>query len=240
MISAVQSEFNRLKKNITVYLVLGVLICMQILLTAVQIALFQGAEVNGINEPYTLNLVWYTSTSVLFSILYAITINYQIISKEYSNKTWELLILTIKNKNKVIFSKFIVASILQIICQIISFILFIMILSTYYRLENNLVVALPFFLMACFGNFFLSACVFCIHLMTSNGMVAIALTIPLILLPSFFSKFIILGKYIPFMTVGYFLNISMNMSLLINFLLCIYSIFCGVILIYIVSRFFHL
>ena len=239
MLLAIQSEFNRLKKNTTLYLSLSILICMQILLTAIQIGLFEGS-VNGISDPYILKLLWFTNTSILFSILFSIVLNYQVLSKEYSNKTWELLLLTIKNKNKVIFSKFIVIHTVQIICQILVCILFTIIVNCYYDLENNILLSFPFFLMSCLGNCFLSSCVFGIFLKVDNGMMAILCSIPLLLLPTFLGKLIFLGKYIPFMTVGYFLNISMNMNLFTNILLCLYNVMCGVILVYIVSKFFHL
>ena len=239
MIRAIQGEFNRLKKNTTLYLTLSILICMQILLTAIQIGLFEGS-INGINDLYVLKLLWFTNTSILFSILFSVVLDYQVLSKEYSNKTWELLLLTIKNKNKVIFSKFIVVSMIQIICQILACTLFTIIINSYYGLENNISISLPFFLMACLGNFFLSSCIFGIYLMVENGMIAILCSIPLLLLPTFFGKLIFLGKYLPFMTVGYFLNISMNMPFFTNILLCLYNVICGVILVYIVSKFFHL
>lgn len=239
MLHAIQGEFNRLKKNTTLYLSLGILICMQILLTVVQIGLFEGS-VNGISDPYVLKLLWFTNTSTLFSILFSVVLNYQVLSKEYSNKTWELLLLTIKNKNKVIFSKFFVVSTVQIACQIVVCALFALIMNCYYGLENNMAQAFPFFMMDCVGNFFLSSCVFGIYLMVENGMIAILCSIPLLLLPTFLGNLISLGKYLPFMTVGYFLNISMSMDLYTNILLCLYNVICGIILVYVVSKFFHL
>lgn len=239
MIQAIQGEFKRLKRNTTLCLSLGILICMQIVLTVIEIEFFQGS-VNGVSDPYVLKLLWFTNTSTLFAMLFSIVLDYQVLSKEYQNKAWELLLLAIKNKNKVVFSKFFVVSIIQIISQILSCILFGIIIHCYYGLENNIFLSFPFFLIACLGNFFLSSCVFGIYLMVENGMLAILCSIPLLLIPTFFRELIFLGKYIPFMAVGYFLNISMNMDIFTNILLCLYNVICGVILVYIVGKFFHL
>ncbi|EOU1992378.1 ABC transporter permease [Clostridium perfringens] len=240
MLSVIKGEFKRVSKNLTLYLILAIIICFQIIVTIVQIGLFNNSKINGISDPYLLKLIWYTGSTMLFSILYSVAIDYQVVSKEYANKTWELLLLNIKNKNNIIFSKFILSSIFQVMCQIISFAIFVLVMKTYYGLTNSWIICLPFFLMSCLGSFFLVSCVFCIHLIIKNGILAIAFSIPLMLLPSFLFRVVEFGKYIPIMTVGYFLNIDINMTPLTSFALCMYNIGCGIILIYIVNRYFHL
>lgn len=239
MLRAMQGEFRRAKKNTTLHLCLSILICMQIIFTVIEIEFFTGS-VNGVTDPYLLKLLWFTNTSTLFSILFSIVLDYHVLSKEYHDHTWELLLLTMKNKYKVIFAKFFVVSIVQGISQLLSCILFGTVLHCYYGLQNNIALSFPFFLMSCFGNFFVSACVFGIFLMVENGMLAILCSIPLLLLPVFFQEWISFGKYIPFMAVGYFLNISMNMDLFTNILLCLYNVICGGILVWIAGKVFHL
>lgn len=240
MIATIKGEVKRHGRNKTMWLLLLVMICVHILVAIAQNSIFAGEQIPGIVKPYLRTFVWFSSMSGIFSILYGTVIGYRFLSTEYREGTWELLFLTIKDKRKVIFSKYILYVACLFLVKIISLLMYFLIMATYYSLNPFHSDMIPFLLVYFGGDFFLEACVFVLLLKISHGALAIGLSFLFILISSLFRGGAVWGKYIPLLFPLWFYNLGLQKPVWLLFLLCGWNVVAGVVFIALIQKQFHL
>lgn len=240
MITTIKGEVKRHGRNKTMWLLLLVMICVHILVAIAQNSIFAGEQIPGIVKPYLRTFVWFSSMSGIFSILYGTVIGYRFLSTEHKEGTWALLFLTIKDKRKVIFSKYILYVACLFLVKIIGLFVCFLIMAAYDSLNPFHLEIIPFLLVYLLGDFFLEACVFVLLLKISHGALAVGLSFLFILISPLFRNFAVWGKYIPLLFPLWFYNLGLQEPVWLLLLLCGWNVITGIVFIALMQKKFHL
>lgn len=240
MLTTIKSEIKRRGSNKTMWLLLLVMICINILMGIAMNQFFGEEPILGIEEPYLRTFLLFTNMSNLFSILYGAVIGYRILSTEHKEGTWELLLLTIKDKRKIIFAKYFLYIAFLFLAKLIALIMYVLIMLTYYSLNPLHLEIIPFLLAYFFADFFQEACVFVLLLMLSNGTLAVGLSFLFFLSYTFLRGFSHCGKYIPLIFGLWFYNHGWQEPLGELLLLCVWNVITSVAFVALMQKKFHL
>lgn len=240
MLAIIKSEFKKNKHNTQVYLSLAMLVAVQIILMTIVIKSF---HLSGFGELDTTDfrrrLLCFASFSYLFTIFAGAIIGYHFISKEYLNNTWELLILGIKNKSKVICSKFMTAMIFYLFYQVLAITGFTMITKTYFKNEIEWSFFFVVLMATVTCNLLFYVLQLSAHFLIPNAMTALTFSLLLVIIPIFLGKSMLFTEIIPLMSISYIVT-SMEFSISHFILLACWTIIVSSLTIIGVSKYFRL
>lgn len=204
MIALIRSEFRKTRNDIQIYLSLAILMTVQLILVTIVMKSFKLSGFGILaSSPFRKNLLGFTSFSYLFAIFAAAIVGYHLVSKEYLNHTWELLITGIKDSFKVVFSKYIVAACLYVLFEVLSLTLYTLILQTYFGLAIEWKFLIPIALITITCNAASFTLQLTAHFWIQTAMSAIAFSALLVILPVFLGKSILMTRVIPLLSISY-------------------------------------
>lgn len=208
MISLTKNEIRRFIESPTALLLLGITFCLQLLGTVFIIKSLD-VEVGEIAQTFfQKSMLIFLGFSGLVSLVVNGIINYFIISIEYTNHTWELLLLGIGKKNKILFSKYLTVILAWILYQFLSTIGFVIVTQTYLTLEIDWSTVLLVLLSTIFFSLLTMTLQFCTHLLIKNNMSALSSVIILILLQTLFASNSIFVYVFPINGISYLITSS--------------------------------
>ncbi|MFU2164319.1 ABC transporter permease [Streptococcus pluranimalium] len=239
MISLIKNEIRRFIGSPTALLLLGITFCLQLLGTIFIIKSLD-VEVGEIAQTFfQKSMLIFLGFSGLVSLVVNGIINYFIVSTEHTNHTWELLLLGIGKKNKILFSKYLTVILAWILYQFLSTIGFVIVTQTYLTLEIDWSTVLLVLLSTIFFSLLTMTLQFCTHLLIKNSMSALSSVIILILLQTLFASNPIFVYVFPINGISYLITSSALNSIIVSAILLGNIVWSGAILL-VATKKFHL
>lgn len=215
MLSLIQSEAKKHAHHIQLYISFAILIAIQTILLTI---ITQSFDLSGFGSlastAFRKNILAFLGFSYLFTIFSGAIVGYYLVSSEYINHTWELLILSIKHKTKVIWAKFLLSFIFFTVYQILSLGLYCVVLQTYFHYSIDWGFLSLVFFALWFGNSLFFTLQLSAHFLISNSMTAIVCSLALILLPIFLGNNFLFTMLMPLFSISYLVTTS-SFSLLV-------------------------
>ncbi|HEM5084100.1 TPA: ABC transporter permease, partial [Streptococcus suis] len=106
MVTLIKNEIKRFVGTPTALLLLGITFCLQMLGTVFIIKSLDVQVGDIAQTPFQKSMIIFLGFSGLVSLVVNGITNFFVTSSEYNNHTWELLLLGIGKKNKILFSKY--------------------------------------------------------------------------------------------------------------------------------------
>lgn len=181
---------------------------------------------------------FFITISAMVSILSTVIINYYLLSKEYINDTWDLILSRRPNQIKLSIDKYFAFLIILEVVSIISFCVFLLVSKTFMALQIEMKLAVNFLKCLLFMNIFTVSCQFCFQLRFKNiGVVSIFAAI-LIFITTFIGQY----DYFKYIPIEFFrvivLNNLINNSLIVN-IYCLINVLAGILLVMLFGRKFY-
>ena len=185
MIPLIKNEFRTRAKKYGLFLFLGVVGLIQVLLITAILKIFKFDQLP--NNPFIAtffrfyNVLFFAYSTMLIPVSAAV-IGYYIISVEYISNTWEFLLLGIKDKKKVLMSKYIVSLIIFWIQQLVIYGVFSIIQVIYFKQQlDGTFMVLGFFTVLFFQVVLFTAQIV-LQYFSNNGVVATVCAVVFVML----------------------------------------------------------
>lgn len=190
MWTLIKHEFKTHGTQPILYLILGIMGLLQVFLTTIMIKTTDTVSIQGsyIQTVFQTNNAIFLSNSIIFIFSIGAVIGYYIISVEYQNNTWEMLLLGTGSKSKVLWAKYIVSTLYYLSYQVLFYSMFLLVQSTYFNLQIEISFSLLMLVSIMFLSLVLFTAQIACHYLIKNGTTAIACAvgflIMLVILPS--------------------------------------------------------
>lgn len=235
----IKNEIKRFVGTPTALLLLGVTFCLQLLGTVFIIKSLDVQVGEIVQTPFQKSMIIFLGFSGLVSLVVSGIINYFITSSEHNNHTWELLLLGIGKKNKILFSKYFTTILSFILYQILSTILFVIVTQTYLSLTIDWSMVFLVLSSTIFFNLLTITLQFCAHLLIKNSLSALSSIIILILLQTLFASNPIFIYIFPINGISYLIASSILNPIIMLVITLENAIWSGAVLSVVMKK-FHL
>lgn len=242
MWTLIKHEFKTKGSQPVFYIILGIISLLQVLMVTMMIKFFDTITVNSpfLKAPFRVNNAFYLGRSLFFTVIVGAIIGYYIISVEYKNNTWEILLLGTGDKKKILWSKFITSTLYYWGYQVIAYILFLIIQVTYFKLSVDWQFSILVLLSLIFSSLILFTLQLMAHYFISNGTSAIAFAVVLIVLIMLMGRISKFMSYIVVSLTSQYLLVIVQFNAMYFLGIIGLNIFGAIILMLFVSKKFNL
>ncbi|WP_156009166.1 ABC transporter permease [Streptococcus ruminantium] len=239
MVTLIKNEIRRFAGTPTALLLLGITFCLQLLGT---VFIFKSLDVRVgeiAQTPFQKAMLIFLGFSGLVSLVVNGIINYFVASTEHNNHTWELLLLGIGKKNKILFSKYFTVILSLISYQLLSTIFFVIVTQTNLSLVIDWSMVFLVLSSTIFFSLLTMTLQFCTHLLIKNSISALSSVIILILLQTLFASNPIFIYVFPINGISYLITSSALNPMIILLITLGNIIWSGAVLL-VTTKKFHL
>lgn len=239
MVTLIKNEIKRFVGTPTALLLLGITFCLQMLGTVFIIKSLDVQVGDIAQTPFQKSMLIFLGFSGLVSLVVNGITNFFVTSSEHNNHTWELLLLGIGKKNKIIFSKYFTVILSFVFYQLLSTIFFVIVTQTYLSLTIDWSTVFLVLSSTIFFSLLTITLQFCTHLLEKNSLSALSSVIILILLQTLFASNDIFIYVFPINGISYLITSSILNPIIILVITLENIIWSGAVLLVVFKK-FHL
>ncbi|HEL1585326.1 TPA: ABC transporter permease [Streptococcus suis] len=239
MVTLIKNEIKRFVGTPTALLLLGITFCLQMLGTVFIIKSLDVQVGDIAQTPFQKSMIIFLGFSGLVSLVVNGITNFFVTSSEHNNHTWELLLLGIGKKNKILFSKYFTVILSFIFYQLLSTIFFVIVTQTYLSLTIDWSTVFLVLSSTIFFSLLTITLQFCAHLLEKNSLSALSSVIILILLQTLFASNAIFIYVFPINGISYLITSSILNPIIILVITLENIIWSGAVLLVVFKK-FHL
>ena len=150
-----------------------------------------------------VDLYFFCGINVIVGMLCAMFVGYNILTKEYINDTWDLLMIKVFDGKKIVFAKFAVFMLYQFVYTIFSLVLYVPVAKIILHADIGPAMFGSVAVIALFINIFCYALQYCIQLYIKSFPVAVVLGIFFIYIFGFAREGVRIANYVGAATGSY-------------------------------------
>lgn len=232
-------EFKKLKREKTLIPILVALLIISVLLSFV---LYRVAEIENIEKWYGRTGKLYASfldIHIIFVTFFSVVLSYFLLTKEYINDTWGLLITKVFRRTRLVFAKYIVFMSFYLVYALVFFAVSTLLVCIIvpYELNGRLYVSIV--LAGVFMSVFYASLQFCIQLLTDNLTIAVVIGLAYRYVEGKIPDNIPILKYLPCSSFSYLVNENHLMDIKLIGLFCAINILCSIAMVAFCSKRFY-